>query len=182
MEADTLEKIEVTTVPSKTEYTYGENFDKTGMVVTATYLSGTTEDVTEEVAITPETLTVGVTELTISYGGKETTLEITVNPKEISIESATVADKTYNGDTDTTVESVTFSDDVQLTADDYTATATFTDASANDNQSATVKVTLTNRNYTFVDGKTYPTHWVKVDYYGNGVRGLVTRGSPSVGF
>lgn len=84
VEADTLEKIEVTTAPSKTEYTYGENFDKTGMVVTATYLSNATKDVTDDVTISPETLTVGVTEVTISYGGKTTTQAITVNPKVVS--------------------------------------------------------------------------------------------------
>ena len=151
--ADTLEKIEVTTEPTKTTYTYGDSFDKSGMVVTATYASGKTKDVTNEVVITPDELTVGMSALTITFGGKETTLNITVSPAVISIASATVADKTYDGKTDATVESVTFSDDVQLTADDYTATATLTDASANDNQSATVKVTLQNGNYTFANSE-----------------------------
>ena len=36
-ETFTLEKIEITAQPTKTEYTVGESFDSTGMVVTATY-------------------------------------------------------------------------------------------------------------------------------------------------
>ena len=82
---------------------------------------------------------------------------ITINPAVISINSATVADKTYDGKTDATMESVTFSDNVQLKAADYTATAVFTDASAKDNQSATVTVELKNGNYTFADNQNTDT-------------------------
>ena len=154
--ADTLEKIEVTTEPTKTTYTYGDSFDKSGMVVTATYASGKTKDVTNEVVITPDELTVGMSALTITFGGKETTLNITVSPAVISIESATAEDKTYDGNTTATVESVTFTG-ATLKDTDYTATAAFDSADAKDNQSATVTVTLTNDNYTFGDGKTEAT-------------------------
>ena len=159
---DTLEKIEVTQAPTKTIYTYGDSFDKAGMEVTATYASGETKDVTNEVVITPDELTVGMSALTITFGGKETTLNITVSPKEISIDSATVADKTYDGKTDATVENVTFSDNVQLKANDYTAMAVFDDASANDSQSATVKVTLTNDSYTFGTNSNEKTTTAKI--------------------
>ncbi len=41
-----LKKIEVTTMPSKTTYDEGDVFDKTGMVVTATYANGDTKIIT----------------------------------------------------------------------------------------------------------------------------------------
>lgn len=42
----TLKKIEVTAMPSKTTYNEGDIFDKTGMEVTATYMNGSTEVIT----------------------------------------------------------------------------------------------------------------------------------------
>lgn len=44
----TLTKIELTSAPVKTSYKTDEEFDSTGMVVTATYSDGSTEDVTAE--------------------------------------------------------------------------------------------------------------------------------------
>lgn len=41
-----LQKIEVTTMPSKTEYKEGDNFDPTGMVVKASYTDNTSKEVT----------------------------------------------------------------------------------------------------------------------------------------
>ena len=81
---DALQSIAVTTPPSKTAYTYGENFDKTGMVITATYASGATKVVTGEVQISPAELTITTTELTITYQGKTVTQAITVSPKEVT--------------------------------------------------------------------------------------------------
>ena len=43
---DALQSIAVTTPPTKTTYTYGESFDKAGMVITAIYASGATKVVT----------------------------------------------------------------------------------------------------------------------------------------
>lgn len=108
-----------------------------------------------------EIINAGSYTLTASNGTTTIEKEITVSPATISITSATVQDKTYDGNQDATVTGVEFtglvnSESLSL-GTDYTATATFTDASANDNQSATVKVTLTNDNYTFGDGKTEAT-------------------------
>lgn len=47
-EAKELTKIQITSMPSKLEYEVGETLDLTGMVVTATYSDGTTEDVTDK--------------------------------------------------------------------------------------------------------------------------------------
>lgn len=67
-----VEKIEVTTMPQKTQYAAGETFDKTGMVVTATLLDGSTRDVTDMVSASSEPLTDGTTEITLQFGRDQT--------------------------------------------------------------------------------------------------------------
>lgn len=67
-----VEKIEVTTMPQKTQYAAGETFDKTGMVVTATLLDGSTRDVTDMVSASSESLTDGTTEITLQFGRDQT--------------------------------------------------------------------------------------------------------------
>lgn len=62
-----IEKLEVTTMPTKTSYTAGETFDPTGMVVTATYANGKTRDVTEAVSWNELALTEEDALFTISY-------------------------------------------------------------------------------------------------------------------
>ena len=63
----TLNSIAVTTAPTKTTYTAGENFDPTGMVVTATYSDSSTADVTSYTVTDGNNLTAGKTTVTISY-------------------------------------------------------------------------------------------------------------------
>ena len=79
----TLERIEVITEPTKTTYIIGEEFDPTGMVVTAYYDDGTPEDI----AVTDCTFrfdfsTAGTKTVIVSYNGIETTLEVTVQQQE----------------------------------------------------------------------------------------------------
>ena len=83
---DAIESIAVTTAPSKIEYTAFEKFDKTGMVVTATYESGNKKDVTSDVVIVDENkdLLVKDTKIEISYEGAVAYQNITVAPKEIA--------------------------------------------------------------------------------------------------
>lgn len=81
-----LKSIAVTTHPTKTTYEAGENFDATGMVVTATYedADGIKDDKevvldNADLTISPSTnLTAGTTSVTITYEGKSTTQAITV--------------------------------------------------------------------------------------------------------
>lgn len=87
---------------------------------------------------------------------------------ELSISGVSLAPKTYDGKTDGTVESVSFSStDDSVTAPtltpgvDYTATVKYDSADAGDNRTAIVTVTLTDPNYSFADGKmetTYPLY------------------------
>ena len=84
-----LTSIAVTTAPTKTNYTAGETFDHTGMVVAATYSDGTTKEVTDYTFTPNAALTTNDARITISYteGGvtQTTTQDITVNAREYSI-------------------------------------------------------------------------------------------------
>ena len=65
----TVESIEITKQPDKTEYMAGEDFDPTGMVVTAHYTDGTTADLTENdyTIFHGDKLTKGQADVTIQY-------------------------------------------------------------------------------------------------------------------
>ena len=86
-----LSSIEVTNEPEKTSYEAGENFDPSGMVVTAHYVDADDNTHTKDVVlnnavltITPSTsLTAETENVTISYGGKSTTQAITVNAAKV---------------------------------------------------------------------------------------------------
>lgn len=76
-----LNSISVTTPPKKTNYTEGENFDKTGMVVTAHYSDNEDVAVTDYEITNGTSLKEGQTSVTISYKEKTTSQAITVNKK-----------------------------------------------------------------------------------------------------
>lgn len=101
-------------------------------------------------------LVASILESNNTSGSSTTSGAITISPAAISIESATVEDKTYDGNTTATVGTVTFSglvNNESLTlGTGYTATAAFDNADAGDSKQATVTVTLQNGNYTFVEG------------------------------
>ena len=78
----TLTGIAITTQPTKTTYAIGGSFDSTGMVVTATYDTGATKEVTG-FTFSPQTFSsAGTKTVTISYTEngvtKTTTLSVTV--------------------------------------------------------------------------------------------------------
>ena len=80
--ARTLESIRVTTPPTKTTYVAGQNFDATGMVVTATYSNNDSEVVTGYTIVDGNSLTAGQTTITVRYTedgvSKDAALQITV--------------------------------------------------------------------------------------------------------
>ena len=90
----TLQKIEVTTPPNDTDYLSGETFNSEGMVITASY--GLSENViltTAEVTgyqVTPQTLTDGITYVTITYSEmgetRTTTQPVTITHRLTAIE------------------------------------------------------------------------------------------------
>ena len=95
-----LDRIAVTTAPSKTAYKYGETFNKAGMVVTARYNDGGSQTVTGYTYSPTGALSQGNTTITVSYseGGvtKTTTQAITV----------TVISNTLNSNSWATVKAV----------------------------------------------------------------------------
>ena len=85
--AANLTSIAVSGTPTKTTYKEGEPFVPTGLVVTATYDDESTKVVTDDVkwACTPETLTLGITEVnvTASYGEKTVSKTVAVTVTEV---------------------------------------------------------------------------------------------------
>lgn len=83
-----VDHIEITTPPTKTEYKAGEDFDPTGMVVTAHYTDGTTADLSRDkyVIFYGDKLALGRASVTIQYNDGsgssniKTYQEITVKP------------------------------------------------------------------------------------------------------
>lgn len=63
----TIERIEITKQPDKTEYKEKETFDPTGMEVTAYYANGKTRDVTEYVTWSEQPLTANDTDFQITF-------------------------------------------------------------------------------------------------------------------
>ena len=80
-----LQSIKIDTPPSKTTYAQGENFDKTGMVVTATYNDGSKIPVTDYTVEGGNPFVSGNTSVTIKYAEldnvKQTTQTVTVTDK-----------------------------------------------------------------------------------------------------
>lgn len=107
----TLSSISVSTPPSKTVYSAGENFSPTGLVITKHFTDNTTETYTyaghsSEFSFTPSlttALTTSNTSVTITYGGKSCTQTITVNAvktlSSISVSTAPTKTSYYAGDT-----------------------------------------------------------------------------------
>ena len=81
IEEDKLEKIEITTPPTKVEYKEGEDFDKTGMVVTAYFNDGTSKPVTDYTIKNGTDLKADQTVVVIEYKNKSVTQTIKVTPK-----------------------------------------------------------------------------------------------------
>lgn len=74
-----VSKIEITKMPDKTTYKVGEAFDKTGMVVTATFVDDTTADVTAKCSFSVDMTSTGEKEVTVTYKDKTAKFNITVN-------------------------------------------------------------------------------------------------------
>lgn len=88
-----LEEITVSTLPQKTEYTAGEKFDPTGLVITAAYDNGETKDIAyssanaSEFKFSPDgILSVSDTAVTVTYGGRSADVAVTVSGGEVNID------------------------------------------------------------------------------------------------
>lgn len=84
IEPKVVKKIEVTTLPTKTIYIVGEEFNEAGMVVTCTYKDGDKKELAAGVATVtaPDMTTAGKKEVVVSFSEKTTSFYITVNAAE----------------------------------------------------------------------------------------------------
>ena len=141
-----LSSIAVKTAPTKTSYEAGDNFDPTGLVITATYSDNSTRDIAYADAssgfeFSPNTsteLSTSNTSVTIYYGNKSCSQAITVSPAK------TLTSITIGSYTTSFVEGDTFS---------YggTVTAHFSDSSSTD---VTISVHFTGYNMTSLGNQT----------------------------
>ncbi len=146
-----VESIEVT-LPAKTEYFVGDTLNTAGMTVKAVYNNGDEEDVTAEAEVSPVTLTnAGTATITVTYGGKSDTFDVTVIALVVeSIEVTAPTKVVYNvGETlDTTGMVVTATYNNGSTAN-ITAEATASPTTFYTEGSATVTVTYGGKSATF---------------------------------
>ncbi len=99
---DRISGITIATPPMKTDYVAFETFDPTGMVVTATYASGATADVTAQCVVDTTTqLKVADTKWTITYDAFTTQQDITVAKFGVEKPVASTVAVIYNGQTQT---------------------------------------------------------------------------------
>ena len=84
-------KIEMGTLPTKTEYFVGEDIDLTGAKITVTYEDGSTPniDVTSEMISGFDSSTAGTNTVTVTYEGKTTTFNVTI--KEPAVTGITIS-------------------------------------------------------------------------------------------
>lgn len=134
--AKTLSSISVSTAPTKTTYTAGENFDPTGLVITRNYSDSTSDTYTysghtSEFTFSPSTstaLTTSNVSIAITYGGKSTSQSITVNAAAVkTLSSISISGQKTSFTVD---ESFSFGGTVTAhysdnTTSDVTASATF---------------------------------------------------------
>jgi hypothetical protein len=98
--SENVASIAITTPPNRTEYFDGGRFDRAGMVVTATLLDGGDVPI-NGYTVTPETLTLGTSDVTVTFGEGEhiftTTQAVAVLPST-SIGNVTITNGQLMGD------------------------------------------------------------------------------------
>ncbi len=107
VESVVLSNISIKNNPSKTDYYIGDTLDTTGLTLTATYNNGKTEIVSEGFMCTPTDFGMaGIQEITVTYGGKTTTFNVTIEDvvlSSIAVKSMPINTSYYVGDSfDTT--------------------------------------------------------------------------------
>lgn len=101
LENAALAGITVKTQPTKTLYTYGENFVPAGLTITKTFDDGTTADLTyndstkSDFTFSPAVLTAGTSAVVVTYGGKTASIPITVTKQDVAV--PVISNSTYTG-------------------------------------------------------------------------------------
>ena len=180
----TLSFIDVETAPTKLVYNVGETFSPTGLVISRTYSDDSSDTYsyanhTDEFEFSPTLTTALKTSdeaITISYGGKSCSQDITVNELVITSIAATVSKTYYVGETisssditvkdnnNNTVSSFTFSNDgYQFKYSDASSggaltNKTFTNSISGSNKTCSLTVEVQRKAY----AQPEPTGWTKV--------------------
>lgn len=170
----TVTDIEITSGPTKTEYVKGQNFDRTGMVVKATYKDGSNAEV-NSYSVTPSVLDeVGDSvNLTVSYAEIEKTISVKVIDKVVTGISITtpptktvylagenfdptgmVVSEMYNDGSSVPVSGYTWSPDGALGTDDVKVTVSYTTAAE---ETYTAEQAISVREMTGIEITTAPT-------------------------
>ena len=198
-EGKSLSSIAVTTKPSKLTYYEGQSFDKTGMIVTATYSDGSTEALSDY-AVNGFDSTPGTKTITVSYGGKTAaSFTVTVIKKEIvSISVTKKPDKLIylegeNFEKGSMTVSANYNDGSSVTVSNYTLSGydssagtktitvtynTFTtsfDVTVKENTLTNLLVTSLPSKLTYVEGQDFsPIGMVVTAFYSNATSETVT--------
>jgi len=122
----TLERIDVTTPPTKTVYAVGEPLDTTGMVVTATYSDGKIVEVTDYTTDGFDSATAGTQTVTVTYQGKDGNFTVTVNRLTVATPTASLAAGTYLLPQSVTLSTITAGAAIYYTLDGTTPSAAST--------------------------------------------------------
>jgi hypothetical protein len=153
--------IKVTTPPTNTEYTVGDSFDSTGMVVKAVYDDGS-EEVITGYDIEPEIFNSVTDKVTITFNGFSTTQNVTVRavPKyTVTVENGTSDEASYEeGET------------VTITAAAYNADGHFTGWTTDDADITIVDASMTETTFIMPDHAVtvtagYASHSFSTDDY-----------------
>ncbi len=93
-----LNSITVKTNPTDVSYCIGETLNTSGLTLTATYSDGSTKTISSGFTCTPTTLsTAGTQKITVTYSGKTTTFNVTVNAHKEVVDPAKAATCTTTG-------------------------------------------------------------------------------------
>lgn len=98
----------------RTQYADGERFDTTGLTVTASYSDGFTGEISDYI-VTPEILTLGTEEVTVSYTYGSVTRTATIDVTVTAYSGQTLHMDAVNADTNGNIESGTVSSNPEVT-------------------------------------------------------------------
>lgn len=134
-----LQEIKLLSNPNKTDYLTNEQFDKTGLVVSAVFKDGTVEDVTDRCGFSPNVMTYDTSIVTVTFNlngiSKTVDIPVTVSKRQGNLSlnksslnlSETIRTDTILVDTENTGDIVATSSDISVatvTVIDKTVTVT----------------------------------------------------------
>lgn len=135
-----LTKLDITTPPTKTEYIHGDAFDKSGMVIKATYDDNSVDTAFTGYTVDKNVVKFGDTKVILTCGTISAEQSITVKQKGLTIKGIQATNREYDGTTTIALTGGTL--DGVLAGETVTAempkTGTVADASTGTGKSVTI--------------------------------------------